>query len=90
MTPTKFIHYQVTAGPENIIQVKLSKRANVRFMNTVNYQKYRMGKPYEFAGGTALESPVEFRPEDKRQWHVIIDMIGLQGETKASIKVLSC
>ncbi|MBN1647092.1 MAG: DUF1883 domain-containing protein [Spirochaetales bacterium] len=86
----KFIHYQVNAGPENIIQVKLTKRANVRLMDTVNYQKYRMGKPYEFTGGLAEESPVEFRPEEKKQWHIIVDMKGLHGETKAGIRVLSC
>jgi hypothetical protein len=86
----KFIHYKVKAGPANIIQVKLSKKANVRFMDTVNYQKYRMGKPYEYNGGLAEESPVEFRPEDLREWHVIVDMKGLNGETKAGIKVLMC
>jgi hypothetical protein len=85
-----FIHYKVKAGPTNIIQIKLTRMANVRFMDTVNYQKYRMGKPYEFNGGLAEESPVEFRPAELRDWHVIIDMKGLSGETKAGIKVLSC
>lgn len=90
MSRTKFIHYQINAGPDHIVQVKLSTRANVRFMDTVNYQKYRMAKPYEFSGGLATESPVEFRPKKDRVWHVIVDMIGLSGEVKASIKLLTC
>jgi hypothetical protein len=40
----RFIHYQVTAGPGDTIQVTLDAQANVWLMDTINYQKYRMGK----------------------------------------------
>ena len=90
MNTEKFVHYEVTAGPENIVQIKLDRRANVRFMDAVNFNKYKLGKEYEFDGGLALESPVEFRPEYRRKWHVCVDMRGLKGEVKVALKVLSC
>lgn len=84
----QFIHYQVTAGPDDTIQVTLDAQANVWLFDTVNYQKYRMRKSYTGIGGLATHSPVDFRPSLKGVWHIIIDLEGIPGKVKSSVKVL--
>jgi len=86
----QFLHYQVKAGPTNIIQVTLDTQANVRLMDTLNYSKYRMKKSYDFVGGPVLKSPVDFRPTQKGDWHVVVDLEGFGGTVKASVMVLNC
>ena len=83
-----FIHFTVKAGPDNIIQVSLSREANVRLMDSVNYQKYRLKKKYSFIGGMAMTPVFDLRPKNKGEWHVIVDLEGLEGEVRASVEVL--
>lgn len=40
----KFLHYEVNAGPQNVIEVSLSKQANVRVMDHSNFQKFKRGE----------------------------------------------
>jgi len=84
----RFIHYQVTAGPGDTIQVTLDAQANVWLMDTINYQKYRRGKGYTGTGGLCEKSPVDFRPSQHGVWHVIIDLAGKPGEVVSSVKVI--
>ncbi len=85
-----FLHYEVKAGDNNIIRVTLDKQANVYLMNTLNYQKYRMKKQYSCIGGLAKKSPIEFRPSHRDVWHVVIDLAGVPGTVKSSVKILKC
>ncbi len=84
-----FLHYQIHAGPNNIIQVKLDSIANVMLLDTLNYQKYKMRKKYDYIGGETEKSPVEFRPHIDDIWHVIVDFKGHAGTVNASVKVLN-
>lgn len=85
----QYIHYEVKAGPADIIQVKLDAQANVYLLDTINYQKYRLGKVYSFIGGLAKKSPIEFRPSGKGPWHIVIDLKGMEGgNVKSSVAVL--
>lgn len=84
----EFIHFRVNAGPDNVIQVKLSKQANVRLMDSLNYHKYVKKREYSFTGGLIEKSPVDLRPDRKGEWHIIVDLEGLPGFVKASVDVL--
>ncbi len=84
-----YLHYQVHAGPENIIKVRIDRKANVRLLDTLQYQKYRMGKPFGNTPGGKSEPPGrEFRVQNKDVWHVIIDLGGKGGTVKAQVDVL--
>ncbi|MBN2049848.1 MAG: DUF1883 domain-containing protein [Spirochaetales bacterium] len=83
-----FLHYQIHAGPENIVQVRIDKRANVRLLDTLQYQKYRRGKTLEGAGGETDPPGREFRVQNRDVWHVIIDLGGKEGTVKAQVNVL--
>ena len=83
-----FLHYQVHAGPENIIKVRIDRRANVWLLDTLHYQKYRLGKTYEGAGGETDPPGREFRVKNRDVWHVVVDLGGTKGTVKAQVDVL--
>lgn len=83
-----YLHYEVHAGPGNIIKVRIDTRANVRLLDTLHYQKYKMGKPYEGSGGETDPPGREFRVQHKDVWHVVVDLGGKAGTVKAQVDVL--
>lgn len=85
----QFIHYQVNAGPLNIIQVNIDRDAYVRLMDDLNFGRYRKGKPYSCEGGLTVNPFVQFRVTEKKLWHIVVDLNGQPGEVKASIDILS-
>ena len=84
----QFLHFALSAGPDNIIQVNFDRRANVRLMDELNYQKYRMKKRYVFSGGLYDPPRIDLRPSLKGKWHVIVDLEGLGGDVRASVDIL--
>ena len=84
----EFIHFIVKAGPESIIQVNITQPAYVRLMDEVNFQKYKMKKRYTFTGGYASTPKVDLRPNQRAEWHVVVDLEGLDGEVRASLDLL--
>ena len=54
----KHLHYEFDVVPGDTIQVRLDKQANVRLLDGVNYQHFRMGRRYRYIGGLAKRSPV--------------------------------
>jgi hypothetical protein len=83
-----YLHYKLRAGPNKLIQVKLRGKANVRLLDTLNYFKYRSGKPYQSAGEAAQEPVVNLKPPHAGEWHVIIDLKGQDPEVRAFLQVL--
>jgi hypothetical protein len=84
-----YLHYKVDAGPDQMIAVSLSDRANVRLLDSLNYYKYRAGKKYEMTdGGEALDPPVTMKAPYKASWHVVIDLGGQGGEVTADVRVV--
>jgi hypothetical protein len=82
------MHYEMKAGPDEIIQVSISRDANVRLLDPVNYAKYKLGKSYTATAGPETEGPVRFVPPFKGTWHVIVDMEGRMGTVRAFVDVL--
>ncbi len=85
----QFIHNDL--GHRNkgdIIEITLTNGANVRLMDSTNFSNYRNGRPYKFHGGLVKRSPLQLPIPQTGRWHVAVDMQGLRGNTKASVRIL--
>jgi hypothetical protein len=85
----QFIHNdlgQRKAG--EIIEITLTSGANVRLMDSSNFSNYRNGRQHRYIGGLAKQSPLRLQIPTSGHWHVAIDMEGLRGSTRASVRVL--
>jgi hypothetical protein len=71
-----------------IVDVTLTSGANVRLMTSSEFSNYRNGRTHRFIGGLAKRSPVRLQIPNSGHWYVVVDMQGLRGSTKASVRVL--
>jgi hypothetical protein len=62
--------------------------ANVRLMDSSNYNNYKAGRRHRYAGGLVTKSPVVLGVPNSGHWYVVIDMQGLRGSTNGSVQVL--
>ncbi|MGK3962061.1 DUF1883 domain-containing protein [Sorangium sp. So ce118] len=83
-----FIKYELRAGPNDIIEVKLDSAANVRLLDYSNFQSYRMGRAYRCVGYYVKKSPFHLRPSRSGHWYVVIDLGGYAGTIRAVVRVL--
>lgn len=79
-----FLQYEFDAGPNDVIQVNVDKQANVRLLDSNNFQKYRNGQQHTYHGGRATASPVNLRPPRQGHWYVVVDLEGYAGTVRAS------
>ena len=84
-----YLKYEIDAGPDDVIQVRLDKQANVRLMDGDNFRKYQSGQQHKYYGGHAIKSPVRLRPPHPGHWYVVIDLGGYVGTVRASIEKLA-
>lgn len=70
------------------ISVTLDKQANVKIMNSTNFQNYKKGKSYRFHSGLAKVSSLIIKPPRKGHRYVVINLGGYSGRVKASVKIL--
>jgi hypothetical protein len=86
----KFSYYdlgQLQKG--QIVQVTLNgSAANVRLMDSSNYNSFKNGRQYRYSGGLVTRSPHLIPVPHSGRWYVTIDMNGLRGTTRASVTVL--
>ena len=71
-----------------IVEITLTSGANVRLMDSSNFANYKNGRRHQYIGGLAKRSPLRLQIPTTGHWHVAIDMQGLQGSTRASVRVL--
>jgi len=86
----KFIHNDLgnRRGGE-IVEVTLSgSAANVRLMDTSNLSSYKNGRSHRYYGGLAKQSPVRITIPHSGHWHVTVDMQGLRGNVRSSVRIL--
>jgi hypothetical protein len=83
-----FLHYDVTAGPNNVIQVTLDTQANVLLLDDINFQYYKQSAKFRYYGGLAKVSPFNIRPPHAGHWNVVIDLGGRAGTVHASVRVV--
>ncbi len=85
----QFIHTDLGQQKKgDIVEIKLTNGANVRLMDTSNLNAYKNGRRHQYIGGLAKKSPVRLQIPRSGRWHVAVDMQGLQGSTRASVRIL--
>ncbi len=72
----------------DMLVVTLTQGANVRLLDSPNFQKYKSSKQHKYYGGLARTSPVNISIPRNGHWHAVADMQGLRGSTRASFKVV--
>lgn len=85
-----FTHYDL--GFRNrgqIVEITLSgNAANVKLMNSSNFQNYRSGRKHSYIGGHASRSPVRLQIPQSGHWHIAIDLGGNRGSVRSAINIL--
>lgn len=71
-----------------IVEVTLSAAANVRLLDSSNFQHYRNGRKHQCRGGLVKRSPFRIQIPQSGHWHLAVDMQGLRGSVKASTRIL--
>lgn len=86
----KFIHNDLGQRKKGeIVEISLQgSAANVRLMDSSNFSNYKNGRQHRSYGGLAKQSPVRIGIPNSGHWHVVIDMQGLVGNTRASVRIL--
>ena len=86
----KFNHYNLgnkRAG--EIVEVSLSgSAANVRLLDSTNFSSYKSGRRHRYYGGLAKKSPVQLVIPRSGNWHLTVDMTGLRGTVRSSVRML--
>ena len=86
----KFIHNDLgNRKSGEIVEVTLSgSAANVRLMDSSNFSSYKNGRKHRYYGGLAKRSPVRLQIPHSGRWHVTVDMQGLRGNVRSSVRML--
>lgn len=71
-----------------VVEITLTSGANVRLLDSSNFNNYKNGRQHRFIGGLAKKSPVRLQIPNSGHWYVVVDMQGLRGSTRASVRVL--
>lgn len=71
-----------------IVEITLTSGANVRLMDSSNFSNYKNGRQHKYYGGLAKQSPIHLTIPNTGYWHVAVDMQGLRGSTRASVRML--
>ena len=86
----KFVHHDLGQRRSGeVVEVNLSGRtANVRLLDSSNFNSFRNGRQHRYYGGLASKSPVVLQIPRSGHWHVAVDMMGLKGSVRSSARVL--
>ena len=72
-----------------IVEITLQgNAANVQLMDSSNFNNYVNGRKYRYIGGLATKSPVRLATSHSGHWYVAVDMRGLRGNVRSSVRVL--
>ena len=71
------------------IQVSLKgNAANVRLMDSSNYNNYRAGRQHHYYGGYVKRSPIVLTVPSSGHWYVTIDLGGYPGRVSSAVQKL--
>ena len=62
--------------------------ANVRLLDSSNFQNYKRGRQHKYLGGLATGSPVRLVVPHNGHWYVTVDFQGLRGQARSSVRIL--
>jgi len=73
----------------DVVEISLKgSAANVRLMDSSNYQSYKNGRNHRYTGGLAKSSPIRLQIPNSGHWYVTVDMQGLRGTVRSSIRMM--
>jgi hypothetical protein len=86
----EFTYYELGRRERGeVVEVTLSgSAANVRLMDYSNYQNYKNGRKHTYYGGLAKQSPVRIPIPSTGNWYLTVDLQGLVGKVKSSMRIL--
>jgi len=86
----QFIHHDLGYRKSGeIVEIYLQgNAANVRLMDSPNFNNYKNGRQHRYIGGLAKRSPVRLQIPRSGHWHVVVDLMGLGGNVRSSARVL--
>jgi hypothetical protein len=84
-----FNHYSLGyLNGGDLVEVTLQgSAANVRLMTWSEYNNYKNGRRHNFYGGLQQRSPARIGVPHSGTWYVTVDMQGLRGSTRSSVRV---
>ena len=85
-----FTHYSLGHLERgSVVEVTLQgSAANVRLMDSSNFNSYKSGRQHRYHGGLAKQSPVRLTVPSTGTWHATVDMQGLRGTVRSGIRVI--
>ncbi len=87
----QFYHWNL--GQRNqgdVVVVNVSgNAANVRLLDSANFQNYKSGRRHTYYGGLMTRSPSEIPIPHSGTWHIAADMQGLRGQSRTSVQVVT-
>lgn len=85
----QFIHTDLGQRKRGeVVEVTLTSGANVRLLSSLDFSNYKNGRRHRYIGGLVRRSPVHLKIPSSGHWHVAVDMQGLRGSARASVRVL--
>ncbi|MBN1149003.1 MAG: DUF1883 domain-containing protein [Anaerolineales bacterium] len=82
------LHYVFYANREDLLEVGLSREANVILLDEPNYIRYRAGGGFRYWGGYMQESPTLLPVPYLGIWHLAIDLGGHPGKLRATARLI--
>jgi hypothetical protein len=84
-----FQHYDLghRSKGETVVVTLSGSAANVRLMDSSNFQSYRNWRNHRYYGGLAKSSPVRLCVPNSGHWHVTVDLQGLRGTVRSGVRV---
>lgn len=85
-----FTHYDLGYQERGtVVEVSLSgSAANVRLLDSSNFQSFSNGRRHQYYGGLIRRSPARLVVPHSGTWHVTVDLQGLRGQTRSSIRLI--
>jgi len=71
-----------------IVEVILDAQANVRLLDSSNFNAYKNGRQHKYYGGRATKSPIRLEIPYSAHWYLVIDLRGYSGRVKHSARIL--
>ena len=86
----RFIHHDLGYRQTgDVVEVNLAgNAANVRLLDRTNFSSYRSGRRHRYTGGLAKRSPIRLVVPSSGNWHVAVDMMGLRGTVRSSVRMV--
>ncbi|SEB07532.1 TIR domain-containing protein [Pseudobutyrivibrio sp. ACV-2] len=71
-----------------IVEVQLNAAANVRLMDSSNYNNFKNGRNHRYYGGYVKRSPYKIPVPNNAHWYITIDLGGYAGSVRHGVRVL--